>query len=126
MMIVHPGTAVPHAHSHPAFEVLEITDRAVRIRVAGAAEPVAVVWGRVTGPPETRGEPRVKLNAIAGEAPDYVAVIEYEGQIYVGNKGTEVPEVHPVLVITAVTPTTVTVRDLATGASSHAALAPDE
>jgi hypothetical protein len=33
-----------------------------------------------------------KVNAVAGDHPNYVAVIEFEGQTYIVQKGTKVPE----------------------------------
>ncbi|MBI4863689.1 MAG: hypothetical protein HY815_26030 [Candidatus Riflebacteria bacterium] len=52
-----------------------------------------------------------KVNAVAGEHPNYVAVIEFEGQTYIVQSGTKVPDENPAFEVRNVTAEKVEVFD---------------
>lgn len=52
-----------------------------------------------------------KVNAVAGDSPNFVAVIEFEGQTYIVQAGTKVPEENPAFEVKTVTSDKVEVFD---------------
>jgi hypothetical protein len=62
-------------------------------------------------PPPVLPPVQFKVNAVAGEHPAYVAVIEYEGQTYIVQAGTKVPDENPAFEVKSVTAEKVEVYD---------------
>jgi hypothetical protein len=56
------------------------------------SQPAAIPVAAAAAPPPPAPPVQFKVNAVAGEHPHYVAVIEYEGQTYIVQKDTKVPD----------------------------------
>lgn len=79
---------------------------------APAVTPVAPVINVAPPPPPPIPPVNFKVNAVAGDHPNYVAVIEYEGQTYIVQKDTKVPdEQNPAFDVKEVTAEKVVVFD---------------
>jgi len=57
-----------------------------------AMTPVVPLMSSASAPPPPTPPVVFKVNAVAGEHPNYVAVIEFEGQTYIVQNGTKVPD----------------------------------
>jgi hypothetical protein len=67
--------------------------------------------------------PHIRVNAIAGDAPHRIAVVEYQGQTYIVQAGTPLPDdLKAELEVTAVSSDRVSIRNVETGAGSTWAL----
>lgn len=74
--------------------------------------PVAPVINVAPPPPPPIPPVNFKVNAVAGDHPNYVAVIEYENQTYIVQKDTKVPDdQNPVFDVKEVTAEKVVVFD---------------
>ena len=92
--IVHPGTILPAPGFGPARLIItRIEEHSVSAYDVAKGYVTRVeseeLIARVDGNSAIHS---FKVNAIAGDAPNFVAVLEYKGQTYIVQKGTNVPD----------------------------------
>lgn len=90
MKVVDVGDVLPDA-AHPQLVIASIDCRGVNAVRVGEAS----VLRRLAREPHAHEASRLKVAAVAGDYPNFVAVVEHERETYIVQHGTRIPETGP-------------------------------